>query len=131
MCWHFMLFRVLFLIFITMLILFDWQPRVIVFSCLRMRSFDIHCFSLYLLTLAVSFVFLFSFCLTLFDFFCVLMRFWRSCLAFFFVFVFRCLVSPLLLEFQSCVFLVYLPLRRCFCSTSPPGGNQVDGLPPA
>ena len=53
------------------------------FSCLRMRSFNVHCFSVYLLTLAVSFIFLFSFRLTLFDFLCVLMRFWRSCLAFF------------------------------------------------
>ena len=58
------------------------------FSCLRMRSVDVHCFSLYLLLWAVSFALLVSCRLTLFGFYGILMRFQRPRLAFF-----RCCLS--------------------------------------
>ena len=47
---------------------------------------------------------------------------------YFFCWLLVCLVACWLVRCW-CALLVCLPLRG-LCSTSPPGGNQVDGLPP-
>ena len=111
MCWYFLMlsfaYSVSVFLCLLILIVLDW----VAFSCPRMRFFTVHCFWISLVILAVSFALLVSCRLTRFGFYCILICFWRCCLAFFCFCISVSRLAFAFLELLCCVVFCLSPFK--------------------